>query len=239
VDTHPSKVWQVRIHKINYHSFYAPYIYPQGLHIAAAAGTLATAAYLNAKYHIAHDVNMESVAGRSPGTALHIALCIARKRLTTYHILQDQALRKRPNQLFLIFENRTYTYAEFFKCVTRVGNWLINEFGVQKQEIVALDGGNSPEYLMLWFALEGIGAVPSYINNNLTGKSLIHCVKVFKNPVTLYIYNNTFPVQICECRYLLCDRDEISNVQPYEAELLQSGVGPVLVEEKVRLLTSF
>jgi acyl-CoA synthetase (AMP-forming)/AMP-acid ligase II len=54
----------------------------------------------------------------------------------------------------------------------------MSELGVKEGEIVALDGGNTPEYMVLWYALEGVGAVPSFVNNNLTGKSLLHCISV-------------------------------------------------------------
>lgn len=50
--------------------------------------------------------------------------------------------------------------------------------GIEKTEVVALDGPNSSGYLLLWFALEGIGARPAFINCNLTGEGLGHCVKV-------------------------------------------------------------
>lgn len=59
-----------------------------------------------------------------------------------------------------------------------MGNWLIDDLGIQVDEVVAMDGGNSPGYLMLWFALDAIGAVPSFVNWNLTGTGLVHCVKV-------------------------------------------------------------
>jgi acyl-CoA synthetase (AMP-forming)/AMP-acid ligase II len=87
-------------------------------------------------------------------------------------------LHNRPNQIFLVFEGREYTYREFFDHVTKVGSWLMNGLGIQTDEVVALDGGNSPEFLMMWLALDGIGAVPSFINYNLTDKSLVHCIKV-------------------------------------------------------------
>jgi acyl-CoA synthetase (AMP-forming)/AMP-acid ligase II len=103
---------------------------------------------------------------------------VIKKRVLTYHVWEDQALRKRPNYPFLIFEGKTWTYREFFDTIIRVGNWLMNDLGVQTGEVVALDGGNSPEYLMLWFALDAIGASISYINWNLTGTGLVHCVKV-------------------------------------------------------------
>jgi acyl-CoA synthetase (AMP-forming)/AMP-acid ligase II len=54
----------------------------------------------------------------------------------------------------------------------------MNDMGVGVEEVVAIDGGNSPEYLMLWFALDAIGAVTSFVNWNLTGDGLVHCAKV-------------------------------------------------------------
>jgi len=141
----------------------------------AAAGTIAAAAYLDAKFHIRDDLN---VAGTFLASKRFLNDCITRDRMMTFHVLQDQALHKRPDQLFLIFENQTWTYHEFYRCLLRVGNWLLKDLGIRRGEIVALDGGNSPEYMMLWFALEGIGAIPSFVNNNITGQSLVHCIKV-------------------------------------------------------------
>lgn len=54
----------------------------------------------------------------------------------------------------------------------------MKDSGIEKNEVVALDGPNSSTYLLLWFALEGIGARPAFVNCNLTGEGLAHCVKV-------------------------------------------------------------
>ena len=62
-----------------------------------------------------------------------------------------------------------------------MGNWLLNDLGVQAAEMVALDGPNSAEFLMIQYALEGIGAAYSLINCNLTGTPLVHSVKVGLN----------------------------------------------------------
>lgn len=140
---------------------------------AATAATLAAGAYLNAKHHISHDLSFVRYL-----PTRFIASRVAQNRITVYHTLQDRALRDSPDSLFLIFEDSQYTYAEFYKAVVRAGNWLMGDLGVKEGEVVALDGGNTPEYLVLWYALEGIGAVPSFVNNNLTGKSLLHCIAV-------------------------------------------------------------
>jgi acyl-CoA synthetase (AMP-forming)/AMP-acid ligase II len=101
-----------------------------------------------------------------------------KRRLLNYHVFEDHALRNQPNHPFLIFEGKTWTYREFFDCIMRVGNWLIKDLRIEVNEVVAIDGGNCPEYLMLWFALDAIGAVPSFVNWNLTGAGLTHCAKV-------------------------------------------------------------
>jgi len=61
---------------------------------------------------------------------------------------------------------------------TRVANWLIDDLDIQVDEVLAINGGNSPEYLMLLFALDVIGAVTSFVNCNVTGEGLVHCARV-------------------------------------------------------------
>lgn len=94
-----------------------------------------------------------------------------------YHFFEAQ-VRKQPDSAFLIFEGRTWSYKEFFTAFTRVANWLIDDLNIQIDEVVAINGGNSPEYLMLWFALDAIGAVTSFLNCNITGEGLLHSVRV-------------------------------------------------------------
>jgi hypothetical protein len=147
--------------------------------LAGAAGAATVAAYLNAKFHIAHDLK-NARGGLTPDQEVvdFITDRAVRKRVLTYHVFEDHALRNQPSHPFLIFEGKTWTYREFFDCIIRVGNWLMNDLHVEVQEVVAIDGGNSPEYLMLWLALDAIGAVPSFLNWNLTGPGLVHCAKV-------------------------------------------------------------
>lgn len=155
---------------------------------AGAAGTAALAAYLNAKFHIAHDLK-HARGGLAPTQDVvdFLTDSVVKKRVLTYHIWEQQALRNRPNHPFLIFEGKTWTYGEFFDAIVRVGNWLMSDLGVQVGEVVAIDGGNSPEYLMLWFALDAIGASISFINWNLTGAGLVHCAKVSEKVLCVFI----------------------------------------------------
>ncbi|KAF2654372.1 acetyl-CoA synthetase-like protein [Lophiostoma macrostomum CBS 122681] len=175
--------------------------------LATLSGTAALAAYLNAKHHILYDLtHARGGLAPTPSAEAYMASRVASKRLLTYHVFEEQALHKRPHHPFLIFEGRTWTYRQFYDAVVSVGNWLMSDLGVQEGEVVAIDGGNSPEYYMLWFALDAVGAVVSFVNWNLTGEGLVHCVK------------------ICGSRYLLTDSDVRSNVEPSLTPLSDLGV---------------
>lgn len=103
--------------------------------------------------------------------------------MLVYHYLEDWAKQDLPNHVFLEFDGSLWTYKQFYLAVQRIGNWLMNDLGIEKGEVVAIDGPNSASYLMLWYALEAIGACPAFINSNLTGESLQHCVKVSWNDI--------------------------------------------------------
>jgi len=59
----------------------------------------------------------------------------------------------------------------------KYGTWLKTRFGVQKNEVVAMDFMNSDTFLWIWFGLWAIGAKPAFINYNLTHTPLLHSVK--------------------------------------------------------------
>ncbi|EMD91332.1 hypothetical protein COCC4DRAFT_161772 [Bipolaris maydis ATCC 48331] len=174
--------------------------------VAGAAGAAALTAYINAKYHIAHDLKTLGGGLTQSSEAIDfINRRVAQKRVLTHHIFQEQ-VQKQSNHPFLIFEGKTWSYKEFSEAYTRVANWLIDELDVQVGEMVAIDGGNSAEHLMLWLALDAIGAATSFLNWNLTGAGLIHCIK------------------LCECRFVIADIDIKANIEPCRGELEETGI---------------
>jgi acyl-CoA synthetase (AMP-forming)/AMP-acid ligase II len=122
-----------------------------------------------------------------------------------YHYFEEHALGANANNVFLIFEGRSWTYREFYDDVQLVGNWLMNDLGVKKDEMVALDGANSPQYVMILLALNGIGAASAYINSNLTAAALVHCV------------------EISGAKHLLADRAVQTLVVPCKEALRKAG----------------
>ena len=91
----------------------------------------------------------------------------------------------------------------------------MNDLGVQRGEMLALDAPNSPEYVMLMFAVSAIGAGVAYINNHLTATPMVHSVK------------------LSGARILLADREVKGLVAPCEEELKSADVRTVYFDEAV------
>ncbi|KXT01135.1 hypothetical protein AC578_10891 [Pseudocercospora eumusae] len=180
---------------------------------ATIAGTAAAAAYLDAKYHIRSDINKGGLDNATDAAAKFIQERAEKDQLLIYHDIENWAKKDIPNHTFLEYQGRTWTYKQFYQDLQRIGNWLMNDLGIQRGEMVALNGPNSPEYLLLWFASEGIGACQSFINHNLTGNALSHCIK------------------LCECRYILADRETTERMEPCREDLEKAGVKIVYYDE--------
>ncbi|KOS22499.1 Fatty acid transporter protein [Escovopsis weberi] len=144
--------------------------------LVAASATAASLAYLNAKSGFTQDRLMFK------GVIRASARVIARRRSGQLNMIYElerlassPATTARP---FIIFEGKTFTYAEVYDRSLRYGQWLRTAFNVKSRDMVAMDFQNSETFIFLWFAIWSIGAVPAFINYNLTGKSLSDCIRV-------------------------------------------------------------
>ncbi|KAF5603560.1 FAT1-very long-chain fatty acyl synthetase [Fusarium pseudocircinatum] len=98
-------------------------------------------------------------------------------RLNLYYLLENIATNSSTSdRALLIFEGKRLSYKDVYEQVLKYGQWLKNE-GVKKGDIVALDFQNSGSYIFVWLGLWSIGAKPAFLNYNLSGASLIHCLK--------------------------------------------------------------
>jgi acyl-CoA synthetase (AMP-forming)/AMP-acid ligase II len=141
----------------------------------AAPAALATLAYLDAKAGISYDYR---VVGSVLYTQFLIALKQRRDRLNVFYKLEEHALGKRANYISLIFEGRQWTYKEVYQTTLKYGTWLKTRYNVKPKEIVAMDFINSEKFIFIWLGLWAIGAKPAFINYNLTGNALAHCIRV-------------------------------------------------------------
>lgn len=153
--------------------------------------------YADAKFLIRHDLTHGALVPLSTAAQKFTEERTRQNRLLVFNNFEQWASNpETAKNIFLIFEGRTFTYSQFYEQIGRVANWLIKEYGIQRDEIICLDGGNSPEYVMLWFAIEAAGAVPAFINCNLTREPLLHCVT------------------LCKSRFLFADTDIRHLVDP-------------------------
>ncbi|KAI9716205.1 MAG: hypothetical protein M1828_000431 [Chrysothrix sp. TS-e1954] len=139
---------------------------------AAAAASLA---YLNAKYAFTYDIHLLSSAFRG---AAYTKACEKNDRVNAFYMLEERALDPQiAKRIAIIFNGREWTYREFYDEALRHGQWLKRAHRVGAGDVVAMDFPNSSTFLFLWFGLWSIGAKPAFINYNLTGAPLVHCVK--------------------------------------------------------------
>ncbi|RYP12969.1 hypothetical protein DL767_010995 [Monosporascus sp. MG133] len=146
---------------------------PLALSVPAAAAVLS---YLDAKTGFWYDRKLIRGGLRA---LLHHRLREWKDRCNSFYRLeqlaQDKSAAGRP---FLLYNERTWTYAEAYEMALKYGNYLKTKFGLKPKDIVALDMQNSDHFVLLAFGLWSIGAKPAFINYNLTGDALTHCLKV-------------------------------------------------------------
>ncbi|PGH13866.1 hypothetical protein AJ80_06135 [Polytolypa hystricis UAMH7299] len=146
---------------------------PLALAVPAAAASLA---YLNARWSAFYDYSLLSALVR---THIRLRLAARRDRLSLFYKLEQHATTpSTSNHPFLVYENQTWTFREVYDTSLRYGQYLKNEHGVKKGEIVAMDFMNSAAFVFVWMGLWSIGASPAFINYNLANVSLEHCVKM-------------------------------------------------------------
>ena len=77
----------------------------------------------------------------------------------------------------ILFEGRTVTWSAFNALANRYANHLAS-LGVVRGDVISLVMENRIEFLAITVALNKLGATAGFINTNLRGKPLIHCITV-------------------------------------------------------------
>ncbi|KAI9757719.1 MAG: hypothetical protein M4579_003344 [Chaenotheca gracillima] len=149
---------------------------PAAIPLSYAAPALAAAgAYLNARWAVSYDLNL---MGAMVSALARSKFRERRDRVNAFYTLEGHAKSSATaDQTFFLYNGREWTYKETYEMVMRYGTWFKTRFNVKPKEIVAVDFVNSDNFVFLWLGLWSIGACPAFINYNLTGKPLGHCVK--------------------------------------------------------------
>ena len=85
--------------------------------------------------------------------------------------------RNRPDNIAILCQDHTCTYAELNAAANRYTRWALAQ-GIRKGDVVALFMENRPEYLFAWLGIVKLGGVVALINTNLRGQALAHCIAI-------------------------------------------------------------
>lgn len=156
-----------------------------GLPVSLLAPAVASiGAYVNAKYGILSDLTF---IGRLIGQSRFQSSLEKQDRVNLFYLFESNAKDpKIANRTFLLLppdasepnKKTAWTYAEAYEIVLQYAAWLREEYKIEKNESVAIDFTNKPQFVWMWYALWSLGAVPAFINSNLRDKAFVHSVKV-------------------------------------------------------------
>ncbi|RMZ85964.1 hypothetical protein DV737_g26, partial [Chaetothyriales sp. CBS 132003] len=152
---------------------------------AVAAGTWAAAAYANAKFGLGEDI---SVIARLKQAERHTSQVAKEGKLSLWYVIEDRC-KQYWNERAIWTRQRSYTFGDLYEGSVRYATWMLEQ-GIQPDDLVAVYLINSAEFMMVWFACLCIGAAPAFINYNLEGQGLLHCLAV------------------CESKIIIVDEDE-------------------------------
>lgn len=139
--------------------------------MAAALGCM----YGNARLLVAHDLRFVSQWKSLQTLSGQIEKRLQNQRALLFHDFETWAADpSTTDNIFLVFEDQTYTYGQFFDRIKSVAKWLALVHGVQRQDVVALLGPSSPEFLLIWFALEALDAVVAFVGGEEADDLEIH-----------------------------------------------------------------
>lgn len=173
----------------------------------AAPALLAGAAWLNAKTQLSYDLRLVTSLTRA---SLTTVLNEKRDQVNLFYYLEKHATsRNTASRSFIVFNGKEWTFKEVYDIVLKYGTWLKKTFAIAPGDVVAIDFMNSPQFLFNWLALWSLGACPAFINYNLTGNPLLHCIKTSTTRVVLVDENSKakFTPEVLEAVALQNSRD--------------------------------
>jgi acyl-coenzyme A synthetase/AMP-(fatty) acid ligase len=100
-----------------------------------------------------------------------------------WHIV-EKSFPEHWNERAIWSRERSWTFGEMYEQTVRYAQWLLDE-GIGPGDLVAFYLINSPEFMMLWYATLCIGAAPAFLNYNLEGQTLLHCLKVCETKLVI------------------------------------------------------
>ncbi|GAA5973711.1 hypothetical protein JCM21900_004997 [Sporobolomyces salmonicolor] len=158
--------------------------------VPVAAGAIAAAAYANAR--LGNDLVL---ASGLVNARIGLAVANARDKNSIYYYFDAAQHRQRERDCY-VFEGQTLSWSQVAIEVNRLAHWLRDVQGIARGQRIALYMPNKPAFVIIWLACLALDIVPAFINYNLTGQGLVHCINVACP--SLVIYDSDYAVPIVD-----------------------------------------
>jgi fatty-acyl-CoA synthase len=109
--------------------------------------------------------------------ALEKTAPIARRRERVFPVLIDELAAQFGDATALLSESEQMSYRDLSGRANQYARWAL-EHGIAKGDVVCLMMPNRPEFLAVWLGITKVGGVVAFLNTNLAGQTLAHCVRV-------------------------------------------------------------
>ena len=107
--------------------------------------------------------------------------------------LEAEASRD-PDHPCIEFEGRSINYGDFNALANRIARRL-QAWGLKRGDVAAVEMENSIEFLAVFFALNKLGVAASFMNTNLRGRQLAHCLTVSEPKVCVFAQELTSAIE--------------------------------------------
>lgn len=190
--------------------------------LLSVPAALAGLAYLDARWRISPDVHIIKNLALAQRAFLKR---VDADRANSFYLLEDHANNpKVADELFLIYQGKRYTFKETYTTVLRYAGWLHSVHKVLPGEIIAIDYMNSPQFIFLTLAIWSLGALPAFINYNLTASPFVHSVRTSTARLLIVDPEIESRVLTSEAKAAFAAPDFRNNAFPLDVTVLTTGL---------------
>ncbi|HSG93929.1 MAG TPA: AMP-binding protein, partial [Afifellaceae bacterium] len=104
---------------------------------------------------------------------------VAKNPDRTFPDVADELAAEHGDAVALISERERMTFRQYNERANQYARWAMSN-SVKKGDCVALMMPNRPEFMALWLGIARAGGVTAFLNTNLRGPVLAHCVNIVK-----------------------------------------------------------
>lgn len=97
----------------------------------------------------------------------------------------EETVRKYPQHTAVIFEGKSLTWTELNALANQYAG-VLRDTGLRRGDTASMIMENRIEFLACLIALNKLGITAALINTNLTGKPLIHCLKITDSKLCIF-----------------------------------------------------